>query len=65
MLNNVFTKVARKVGDKYDAHNIFDKFFGGELEWWIIHPAKFPNEHQSGIHGAGSPANELFEGGNK
>ena len=39
--------------------------FGGEYEWWNIHPAKFPNEHQSGIHGAGSPANELFKGGNK
>ena len=26
---------------------------------------KFPNEHQSGIHGTGSPANKLFKGGNK
>ena len=27
-----------------------------------MHPAKFPNEHQAGIHGAGSPANTLFKG---
>ncbi len=37
---------------------------GGEHEWWNIHSAKFPNEHQSGIHGTGSAANELFDGGN-
>ncbi|MED3628713.1 hypothetical protein P4478_17130 [Bacillus subtilis] len=39
--------------------------FGGEHEWWNMHPAKFPNEHQAGIHGTGSPANELFKGGKK
>ena len=58
-------KVVRKAGDKYDAHHVIENSFGGEHEWWNIHPAKFPNEHQSGIHGAGSPANELFKGGNK
>ena len=58
-------KVVRKAGDKYDAHHIIENSFGGEHEWWNIHPAKFPNEHQSGIHGAGAPANELFKGGNK
>lgn len=26
---------------------------------------KFPNEHQAGIHGAGSPASTLFKGGKK
>ena len=30
-----------------------------------MHPAKFPNEHQAGIHGKGSPGNELFKGGKK
>ena len=58
-------KVVRKAGDKYDAHHVIENSFGGEHEWWNIHPAKFPNEHQAGIHGAGSPANELFKGGNK
>ena len=58
-------KVVRKAGDKYDAHHVIENSFGGENEWWNIHPAKFPNEHQSGIHGAGSPANKLFKGGNK
>ena len=26
-----------------------------------LHPAKFPDEHQGGIHGAGSPSRELFK----
>ncbi|MEH7584840.1 T7SS effector LXG polymorphic toxin [Priestia megaterium] len=55
---------ARRKGDKYDAHHIIENSFRGEHEWWNIHPAKFPNEHQSGIHGTGSPANELFKGDN-
>ncbi|MEG7335467.1 ribonuclease YeeF family protein [Bacillus sp. 0102A] len=58
-------KVIRKKGDKYDAHHIIENTFGGEHEWWNMHPAKFPNEHQAGIHGAGSPANTLFKGGKK
>ena len=53
----------RRKGDKYDAHHIIENSFKGEHEWWNIHPAKFPNEHQSAIHGTGSPANELFKGG--
>ncbi len=55
-------KVVRKAGDLYDAHHIIENSYGGEHEWWNIHPAKFPNEHQSGIHGVGSPANKLFSG---
>lgn len=35
--------------------------FGGDNEWWNIHPAKFPDEHQIGIHGSGSPSKELFK----
>jgi predicted ribonuclease toxin of YeeF-YezG toxin-antitoxin module len=58
-------KIIRKQGDKYDAHHIIENTFGGEHEWWNMHPAKFPNEHQAGIHGAGSPANTLFKGGKK
>jgi hypothetical protein len=58
-------KVIRKKGDKYDAHHIIENTYGGEHEWWNIHPAKFPDEHQGGIHGTGSPANKLFKGGKK
>lgn len=58
-------KIIRKHGDKYDAHHIIENTFGGEHEWWNMHPAKFPNEHQAGIHGTGSPANTLFKGGKK
>ena len=58
-------EVLRKMGDKYDAHHVIENSFGGEHEWWNIHPAKFPDEHQSGIHRAGSPASELFKGEKK
>ncbi|WP_149024324.1 HNH endonuclease [Listeria cornellensis] len=54
--------VIRNKGELYDAHHLIENNFGGEHEWWNIHPAKFPNEHQAGIHGAGSPGNALFKG---
>ncbi|WP_271001975.1 pre-toxin TG domain-containing protein [Listeria seeligeri] len=54
-------EVIRKAGDPYDAHHIIENSYGGEHEWWNIHPAKFPNEHQAGIHGSGSPASDLFK----
>ncbi|MGZ0050504.1 RHS repeat-associated core domain-containing protein [Brevibacillus gelatini] len=54
-------KIIRRQGDKYDAHHIIENTFGGEHEWWNMHPAKFPDEHQAGIHGSGSPANKLFK----
>ncbi|PNP92545.1 hypothetical protein BMT55_08225 [Listeria newyorkensis] len=55
-------RVIRKLGEPYDAHHLIENTFGGEHEWWNMHPAKFPDEHQAGIHGAGSPAKELFKG---
>ncbi|TDW08233.1 putative toxin of predicted polymorphic toxin system, partial [Breznakia blatticola] len=54
-------KVLRKAGDKYDAHHIIELSNGGDNSWWNLHPAKFPNEHQGGIHGTGSKANDLFK----
>ncbi len=51
----------RKAGDKYDAHHIIEQNYGGEHKWWNMHPAKFPDEHQAGIHGSSSPARELFK----
>jgi predicted ribonuclease toxin of YeeF-YezG toxin-antitoxin module len=48
-------------GNRYQLHHIIEEQYGGEHEWWNAHPAKFPNEHQGGIHGAGSPSRELFK----
>lgn len=48
-------------GDKYDAHHLIELSYGGEETWWNIHPAKRPSEHQGGIHGSGSSANEIFK----
>ena len=40
---------------------VIENSYGGNNEWWNIHPARFPNEHQAGIHRTGSPARELFK----
>ncbi|MDG5471377.1 T7SS effector LXG polymorphic toxin [Jeotgalibacillus sp. ET6] len=53
-------EVARSIGQPYDAHHIIENNFGGPHEWWNIHPAKYPNEHQAGIHGKGAPSGLLF-----
>ena len=42
-------------GQKYQLHHIIEQQYGGEHEWWNAHPAKFPTEHQGGVHAAGSP----------
>ena len=42
--------VLRRPGNNYDAHEIIPNAYGGPLEWWNVHPAKFPGEHQGGIH---------------
>lgn len=54
-------KVLRKAGDRYDAHHIVELSNGGNNEWWNLHPAKFPNEHQGGIHGTNGLAGDLFK----
>ncbi|MBI0441097.1 MULTISPECIES: ribonuclease YeeF family protein [Bacillus amyloliquefaciens group] len=53
-------EVARSIGQPYDAHHIIENNFGGPHEWWNIHPAKYPDEHQAGIHGKGAPSGKLF-----
>ena len=51
----------KKVGDPYDAHHIIENKYGGDHVWWNITPAKFPDEHQAGIHAAKGPARSLFK----
>ncbi len=53
-----------KAGQYYDAHHIIECSYGGDNAWWNIHPARNPDIHQSGIHGVGSSASRLFDGGN-
>ncbi|SDG62180.1 RHS repeat-associated core domain-containing protein, partial [Selenomonas sp. WCT3] len=50
----------RKAGSKYDAHEIIPNSFGGPIEWYNIHPAKWPNEHQGGIHRSGGAWQKMF-----
>ena len=50
----------REVGDPFDAHHIIENSYGGPHEWWNIHPAATPGQHQGGIHRSGGPASEIF-----
>ena len=51
----------KKAGEPYDAHHIIENKYGGDHVWWNITPAKFPDEHQAGIHITGGPARSLFK----
>ena len=53
--------ILRKVGDLYDAHHIIENSYGGDHAWWNITPARFPVEHQAGIHSVDGPAKSLFK----
>ena len=52
--------VVRRVGQPYDVHHIIELSTSGPNECWNIHPASFPDEHQGGIHAAGSLARLIF-----
>ena len=52
--------VLRREGSNYDAHHVIECSYGGPSEWWNITPARFPTEHQQGIHRKDSPASEIF-----
>ena len=63
---NVYSKsgeLLKSLRQRYDAHHIIEVSFGGDNIWWNLHPARFPDVHQKGIHGKGSIANKLFNGG--
>ena len=52
--------VLRRAGQPYDAHHIIEVSVGGPNKWWNLTPAKFPSEHQNGIHAAGRLASKIF-----
>ena len=54
-------RIIAKKGQRYDAHHIIENKYGGDNEWWNIHPAAKPQEHQRLIHGKDSPARYLFK----
>ena len=49
-----------KKGDPHDAHHIIENTHGGPHEWWNIHPASNPVQHQAGIHGKDGISKFLF-----
>ena len=51
----------RDVGDYYDVHELIPNSHGGPLEWWNVHPARFPDQHQRIIHGKDSVINKILK----
>jgi hypothetical protein len=52
--------VRRRKGGPYDAHHVIESSYGGPNEWWNLHPARWPDQHQGGIHRKGGAASEIF-----
>lgn len=52
--------LVRRAGQPYDAHHIIESSYGGPNAWWNMHPARFPDQHQQGIHRAGGPGSQVF-----
>lgn len=48
-------------GSNFDAHEIIPNVYDSPLEWWNLHPAANPNQHQGGIHRSGAPIKEIFK----
>ncbi len=45
---------------KYQVHHIIPLSVDGPpTKWWNVHPARFPDQHQAGLHRSGGPLNEL------
>ncbi len=47
---NAEKTVLRRAGDAFDAHHIIENIYGGPHQWWNLTPARFPGQHQGGIH---------------
>ena len=53
--------VVREKGSYYDAHHILEIQVGGPNHWWNIHPARYPDQHQQGIHRTDGHCSLLFD----
>ena len=53
-------KISRMTGGRYDAHEIIENSWNSPHKWWNIHPAKFPTEHQQGIHRKGGYCDMIY-----
>ncbi|UOO87154.1 VENN motif pre-toxin domain-containing protein [Neisseria arctica] len=49
----------RNIGDKYDVHHIQPLENNGANIWQNITPARYPDQHQGGIHRSGGPLRSL------
>ena len=58
--NQTWPSTSTPTSRKYDAHEIIPNVYNSPLKWWNLHPAAFPNEHQSGIHRIKSPLYKIY-----
>ena len=42
-------------------HHIILQEFGGPHLWWNMHPLELGKHHQGGVHGTGSPLNQIIK----
>jgi predicted ribonuclease toxin of YeeF-YezG toxin-antitoxin module len=54
-------EVIRMKGQRYDLHHIIACSWGGDNRWENLHPLKFPNEHQNGVHRKNGMFERIFE----
>ena len=47
-------------GQYYDAHELIPKVYNSPLQWWNIHPALKPDQHQRGIHRKNAPLYSIY-----
>jgi len=52
-------KIARLKGGRYDMHHIVECSWNGSAEWYNMHPAKHPDEHQWNIHRKGGHCDQI------
>lgn len=53
-------KIVRQKGNNYDAHHIIELSYNGPNEYWNLTPARYPDEHQNGIHRKDGICNKIF-----
>lgn len=46
---------------RHQIHHIIPQELGGPHIWWNAHPLEFGAAHQGGVHGSGSPLNQILK----
>ena len=47
--------------ERHQIHHIIPQELGGPHVWWNAHPLQAGAPHQGGVHGSGSPLNQILK----